>query len=418
MPAPFAPMIADALAASDRQVDVQQDRVVVERNDVAERDDLLAAALRGAHLERDLPALEHRPFDLVHPVDLALLVPGLLDVALVDHHRRPELEPGDRLLQTRDLLLLRHVELLLALERDLLRHRERRVVARPQRDLPAVELGDLIDRVVQQVAVVETRPRRRGTPDLLLELLAPAGVQVRLGLVQQQQLRLRDQARGQGDQLPLTARERLVGSVRSSSDAERSQLAADLTGQAGSTRSRPTGRATLVGARGRGPSAPGRRSSRAAPGRSRRRGSVHRARRRRAAPPGRWPRRSARRRRGSARDRRPTNPGGARPHRPIGSSRSARIRSSVDFPAPFGPTMPIRAPSTTSKSTSWKTRPRAERLLDADERGRAWSPPERGVELAKRRRRDPRPATARSSRGWPATRGRASRTTPCRGCDP
>ena len=87
-----------------------------------QRHDLVAAALGAAHLERDLAPLEHRLVDLVHAIDLALLVPRLGDVALVHDEPRPVLEPPDRLLEPRDLLLLGHVELLLPLQRDLLRH--------------------------------------------------------------------------------------------------------------------------------------------------------------------------------------------------------------------------------------------------------------------------------------------------------
>src|SRR5213082_2133921 len=47
-------------------------------------DDTLAAARLRTQLERDLPPLEHRAVDLLHPVDLALLVAGLLDMTLVD----------------------------------------------------------------------------------------------------------------------------------------------------------------------------------------------------------------------------------------------------------------------------------------------------------------------------------------------
>jgi hypothetical protein len=146
---------------------------------------------------------------------------------------RPELEPRDRLLEPRDLLLLGHVELLLTLERDLLRDRERRVVAVPDRDPPVVELGDLIDGVVQQVAVVGDRDHAPGEPgDQLLELDPAIRVQMRLGLVQQEQVRLRDEARGQRHELALSAgqlvrgqREILLG------DVQREQLAADLAGE-------------------------------------------------------------------------------------------------------------------------------------------------------------------------------------------
>jgi hypothetical protein len=92
-----------------------------------------------------------------------------------------------------------------------------------------------------------------------------------------------------------------------------------------------------------------------------------------------------------------------------GCSRSARMRSSVDFPAPFGPTTPIRAPSATSKSSPWKT------VHDPND----FSTPTRAASVvtsgARRSARatmaaDPRPATARSSSARRATHGRASST--------
>ena len=57
-----------------------------------ERDHALAAARVRAERERDLAPLEHRPVDLVHAVDLPLLVARLLDVPLVDDAARPVLE--------------------------------------------------------------------------------------------------------------------------------------------------------------------------------------------------------------------------------------------------------------------------------------------------------------------------------------
>src|SRR2546430_11112702 len=51
-------------------------------------------------------SLEDRTLDLLHPVDLALLVAGLLDVSLVDDEAGPQLEPLHRRLEPGDLLLL------------------------------------------------------------------------------------------------------------------------------------------------------------------------------------------------------------------------------------------------------------------------------------------------------------------------
>src|SRR6516162_4731328 len=99
-------------------------------------------------------ALEHGAIDLLHAVDLALLVPRLLDVTLVDDAARPVLESPDCFLEPRDLLLLRDVELLLALELELARNGVRRIVARPHPNLAAAQLGDLGDGLVEEIAVV------------------------------------------------------------------------------------------------------------------------------------------------------------------------------------------------------------------------------------------------------------------------
>ena len=67
---------------------------------------------------------------------------------------RPVLEPANRGFQPLDLLLLRDVLLLLALQLELTRECVRGVVAGPHADRAAVELGDLTDCLVEQVAVV------------------------------------------------------------------------------------------------------------------------------------------------------------------------------------------------------------------------------------------------------------------------
>ena len=88
---------ADALAVNDRQVDIVQDGVVAEAHaQAAELEDALAAADVRAQTQGDPAPLEHRPLDLLHPVDLALLVARLLDVALVDDAVRPVLEAARR----------------------------------------------------------------------------------------------------------------------------------------------------------------------------------------------------------------------------------------------------------------------------------------------------------------------------------
>ena len=130
---------ADALAVHDRQLDVREHDVLAELHaDVAQLEDALTAPLVRVQAECDLAPLEHGPFDLLHAVDLALLVARLPDVALVGDPARPELEAPDRLLQPLDLLLLGHVLLLLALQLELPGERVGGVVARPHADPAAV----------------------------------------------------------------------------------------------------------------------------------------------------------------------------------------------------------------------------------------------------------------------------------------
>src|SRR5207244_10884120 len=64
---------ADALAAEHRHVDACEDRHPTELDArVAQLDDAVAAARVRAKVECDPAALEHRPFDLLHAVDLTL----------------------------------------------------------------------------------------------------------------------------------------------------------------------------------------------------------------------------------------------------------------------------------------------------------------------------------------------------------
>ena len=201
---------ADALAVHDRQLDVGQHDVLAELDaDVAELEDPPAAALVRVQSQRDLPPFEHRPLHLLHPVDLPLLVARLLDVALVDDSVRPVLEAADRRFQTLDLLLLGHVLLPLPLELELAGERVRGVVAGPEPDPAAVELGDLADRLVEQVAVVRDRDggavERR---EQALEQGATDRVEVCLRLVEQEHVGILGQAGCERDQLPLPAGER------------------------------------------------------------------------------------------------------------------------------------------------------------------------------------------------------------------
>ena len=159
-------------------------------------------------VERDLAPLEHGPVDLVHAVDLPLLVARLLDVALVDDTRRPVLEAADRLLEASDLLLLRDVHLLLALQLELARDGVRGVVARPHANAAAGELGDLRDGLVEEVAVVRDGDDRavEGSHQLL-HVLPRLDVEMRLRLVEQQHVGIAQQARGEPDELALAAGE-------------------------------------------------------------------------------------------------------------------------------------------------------------------------------------------------------------------
>ena len=144
MPAPFAPTKPTRSPCITVSSTIREHDVLAELHaDVAKLEDALAAARMRVESQRDLAALEHRPLDLLHAVDLPLLVARLPDVPLVGDPARPELEAPDRLLEPLDLLLLRHELLLLALQLELARERVGRVVAGPHPDPAAVERGDL-----------------------------------------------------------------------------------------------------------------------------------------------------------------------------------------------------------------------------------------------------------------------------------
>ncbi len=198
---------ADALAAGDDEVDVQQHGVAAERDvDALERQHALPAANAAAQGERHLAPLEHGPLDLLHLVDLHLLDVRARDVALVGDEVRPLAEAADRLLQPRDLLLLRDVALPLALQLELVRDRVGGVGARPDADPAAVQLGDVAHALVEQVAVV--RDHQDGAGELghePLELVAAAHVEMGLGLVEQQHVGAAGEAGGERDELALAA---------------------------------------------------------------------------------------------------------------------------------------------------------------------------------------------------------------------
>jgi hypothetical protein len=148
--------------------------------------------------------------------------------AVVDH-ARPLLVAPDRLLEARDLLLLGGERSRLLLQLELAGGVVGGVVPGPHPDRATVELGDRRHRLVEQVAVVRHHDHRSG--ELAHELLEPApahGVEVRLGLVEEQQVGLLRQAGGEGHELPLPAGEFRVRALRLGvGEAKRLEVAAD-----------------------------------------------------------------------------------------------------------------------------------------------------------------------------------------------
>src|SRR5581483_2732600 len=196
----------DALAAHHRQVDTGEDRATAERDaGIDELDHTVATAGVRVQLERDLAPLEHGAVDLLHPVDLALLVPRLFDVPLVDDPVRPVLEAPHRLLEPRNLLLLRHVELLLAVQLELASEGVGGVVAGPHADATSRELRDRGDGLVEEVPVV--RDGDDGAVEGTHQLLERLDVEVRLGLVEEQHVRVAEETCSQADELSLAAGE-------------------------------------------------------------------------------------------------------------------------------------------------------------------------------------------------------------------
>src|SRR6478735_9007986 len=145
----------------DLEVDPREHGVLAERHtDLPQGEHALPTTGRRAELKRDLATLEDWAFDRVHPVDLPLLVVGLANVALVGNPGSPELEARNRRLEPLDLLLLGHEGLLLALQLELALQRVGRVVAGPEPDPAAIERSDLVDDLIEQVAVVRDRHDR------------------------------------------------------------------------------------------------------------------------------------------------------------------------------------------------------------------------------------------------------------------
>ena len=118
-------------------------------------------------------------------------------MALVDDAVGPVLEAPDRVLEAGDLLLLGDPLLLLTDELDLAGDGVRRVVAGPHADAAVLELGDLRDGLVEEVAVVgDDEDGALEVPDELLDDAAALDVEVRLRLVEQQDVRREHEARG------------------------------------------------------------------------------------------------------------------------------------------------------------------------------------------------------------------------------
>ena len=362
-----------------------------------ELDDALAAARVRPQVERDLAPLEHGPVDLVHPVDLPLLVARLLDVALVDDARRPVLEAADRLLEARDLLLLGDVHLLLALQLELARDGVRGVVARPHADAAAGELGDLRDGLVEQVAVVRDGDDRavEGSHQML-HVLPRLDVEVRFRLVEQQHVGIAQQARGEPDELALAAGE----------DAGRLAEVVVVEADVGEERARA---ALEAGAAGGGPAleiSSWRRSRRASCGRCRRparraaRSTLRELALELVEVRARGAERLQRvavvalellRQEGDARAR------GAVVISPASAvSSPARMRSSVDLPPPFGPIIAHADARLDVEVEPVEDQPRAEALRDPaclEQRHAPRLDPARAAVVV----RDGRPAVGRSS---------------------
>ena len=240
---------------------------------------------------------------------------------------------GERAAARRLLLLLRGEPCLLLLE-------PRRVVALERDALAAVELEDPVGDVVEEVAVV--RDGDDGARVLGEEALEPGdrlGVEVVGRLVEEQQVRRLEQQPAERDAAPLAARERL--------DVARRRRAAG----ARPSRARASGRATHASARSIcsctfacSPSSASKSAS----------GSANSAeiasKRSSRSRSGRTPSSTFSRTvlaassSGSCSSRPTAAPAASCACPDDVSSFPAMIRSSVDLPAPFGPSTPIFAP--------------------------------------------------------------------------
>jgi hypothetical protein len=194
---------APALAAPDQQIEAAEDRPLAPRLVHArEPQHVLARARRGSELELDALALLRRG-DLLDLLDLLHARLHLRGVA------RPGLEARDeRLLLGEHRLLARILRLLLALGERALALVEV-VVPGIGDQVAAVDLEDLADHAVQELAVVRGHHQRaleRAQP--VLEPQDRLEVEVVGGLIEQQRVRLHDQDPREPDAHLPAARER------------------------------------------------------------------------------------------------------------------------------------------------------------------------------------------------------------------
>ena len=121
-------------------------------------------------------------------------------------HRPPLFVAADGVVQAVDLLLAGAPLLLLLQQRQFAGGGIAGVVARPHPHLAGVQLGDRGDRLVQHVAIVRDHHHRSLVgADHTLQRASANSVEMRLRLVQQQQVGIGHQARRQRRQLALAA---------------------------------------------------------------------------------------------------------------------------------------------------------------------------------------------------------------------
>src|SRR5579884_1898026 len=178
---------ADAPPAKEGSVDVAQYLLIPESDGhVAKLQHLLATAVLLSEVERNPAALQDRSLDPLHAVDLALFVPGLLDVALIHDHLRPQFEALHCFLESGDLLLLGTIQNFLPPKGYLPVHSEGRIVPRPDLELAGLQLGNAANGFVQEVAIVRNDhyPAIKSS-DEGFHLLPGPEIQVGFGLVEQ-----------------------------------------------------------------------------------------------------------------------------------------------------------------------------------------------------------------------------------------